>query len=377
MASHHIPAAFAAIAVFAGACARDRPYEVAMKHAIDGGDAPGIAVARIRDGHITVATEGVADVARGTPVTPDTAFMYFSVTKLFTAAAVMQLVERGAVGLDDPIERHVALPIAEGGRITVRHLLAHTSGLQNPFPISWVHLEDERGPALEELTMRLLRAHPRLRFEPGSRYGYSNLGYLVLGVLVERRAGLPFEAYVLRHVLEPLGMRSTGFDLGGKTLATGYYRRSSMLNQAMRLVVDGRLYGPRAGRFGAFRRFLVDGAPYGGLVGSCTDLARFAAALAGDGAFEGARILTPASTATMRERQRTPDGEVLAAGLAWRYGETDGIPDLRVVGGGGGFKTEVRIRLDGSAAVVCANETLFDTGPLAAAGLRRGQGRDR
>ncbi len=371
MASHHRVTAFAAIAVLAGACARDRrPYEVAMRDAIHEGDAPGIAVARIRDGRITLQTEGVADVTRGTPVTPDTAFMYFSVTKLFTAAAVMQLVERGAVGLDDPIERHVALPIGDGARITVRHLLAHTSGLPNPFPISWVHLESEEGPALEELTTRLLRAHPRLRFEPGSRYGYSNLGYLVLGVLVERRSGLPFEAYVTRHVLEPLGMRSTGFDFDGKRLATGYYRRSSMLNQAMRLVVDGRLYGPRAGRFGAFRRFLVDGAPYGGLVGSCADLARFAAALAGDGSFEGARILTPASAAAMREPQRTPDGEALPAGLGWRYGETDGSPDLRSVGGGGGFKTEVRVRLDGRGAVVCANETLFDTGPLAAAALR-------
>lgn len=373
MASQSLLAVFAALAVATCACARERrPHEVAMKEAVRAGEAPGLAVADIRDGRITVQTAGLADLARGTPVTPETAFMYFSVTKLFTAAAVMQLVERGVVGLDDPVDRHLSLPISrEGAGITIRHLLAHTSGLSNPLPISWVHLETEEGPSLEDLTMRLIRANPKLRFEPGARYGYSNLGYLVLGLVLERRTGQSFEEYVRQHLLEPLGMRDTGFDLDGKVLATGYYRRSSMVNQAMRLVVDRRLYGPRAGRFGSFRRFLVDGAPYGGLVGSCRDLARFVAAVAGDGSFEGARILTPESTAAMREPQRGLDGSLLPAGLGWRSGETEGKPDLRSVGGGGGFKAEVRMRIDdGRAAVVCANETIFDTGPLAAAALR-------
>jgi CubicO group peptidase (beta-lactamase class C family) len=342
-----------------------------MRDAVRAGEVPGIAVARIRDGGITIACRGVADLARGTPVTPETAFLYFSVTKLFTAAAVLQLAERGAVDLDDPAARHLPIAIPEGARVTIRHLLAHASGLANPLPLSWVHLEGEPAPPLAALTARLLRAHPRLRFAPGARHAYSNLGYLVLGLVVEQRSGLSFETYVTRHLLEPLGLRDTGFDRGGKAVATGTYRRASVLNQAMRLVVDRRLFGPRHGRFRAFRPFLVDGAPYGGLVGSCADLARLTAALAGDGSWQGARILTPAAAAAMRERQHGLGGAPLPTGLGWRFGETDGRAEVRALGGGGGFRAEVRVRLDdGRAAVVCANESVFDTGPTAAAALR-------
>ncbi len=373
MILEHASRSAGVLLLLAGACARERrPVEAAMKEAVRAGHAPATVVARIRDGRIECHAEGMADLAHALPATPETAFLFFSVTKLFTAAAVMQLVEEGAISLDEPVHAYLSLPLSSPAeRITVRHLLAHTSGIANPWPITWVHLESEPAPELQELTSRLLRQHPRLEFEPGSRYGYSNLGYLVLGVLVERISGMRFEEYVQRRILEPLQMRASGFDLRGKPLATGYYQRFSLAAQAMKLLLDARLVGAPAGRFGSFRRFLVDGAPYGGLVGSCPDLARFVAALAGDGSFQGARILSPASAAAMRTPQRDLRGAVLPVGLGWRLGTTGGKPDLRATGGGGGYKTEVRV-LAGTdrAVVVAANQTTFDTGDIAVAALR-------
>ncbi len=128
-------------------------------------------------------------------------------TKLFTATAVMQLRERGQVELDRSARDYVhdfPLRSASGREITVRHLLSHSSGIANPIPIKWVHLADEPAVTLDTLTGRLLNKYHRLTFEPGSRYAYSNLGYLVLGQLVERVSGVSFPQYVQQHILSHL-----------------------------------------------------------------------------------------------------------------------------------------------------------------------------
>jgi CubicO group peptidase (beta-lactamase class C family) len=208
---------------------------------------------------------------------------------------------------------------------------------------------------------RLLARDGRLAFRPGERYAYSNVGYLVLGQVVERVSGERYPDYVRRHVLEVLGWSGPGFD-APPDAATGYTRTWSAMGIAGRLLVDARFFGRRIAGFTAFLPFQVDGAPYGGLVGTAPDLARFAAAHLGGGVHDGRRILSAASVEAMRTPQRDLRGEPLPVGLGWRLGEIDGEPFAHHLGGGAGFKSEVRLypRL-GQAIVVAANETSFDT----------------
>ena len=116
------------------------------------------------------------------------------------------------------------------------------------------------------------------------------------------------------------------------------------------------------GGFGALRPFLVDGAPYGGLVGTVPDLARLLEAHLGGGAVDGRRILSEASALAMRTPQRDLRGRTLPVGLGWHLGEIDGEPYAYHLGGGAGFKSELRIYPGlGAGVAVVANETGFDT----------------
>jgi CubicO group peptidase (beta-lactamase class C family) len=192
---------------------------------------------------------------------------------LFTATAVMQLAEQGRVDLDSPVAMYLPERVLEknGRRATVRHLLSHTVGLPNPIPITWVHLLGENGPGLDALTDRLIGKRPRLAFAPGTKSVYSNLGYLLLGQLVERLAGKGFAAYVEQHVLEPLGCQATAF-VPAVGAAIGHQRRLSFMGLAARWMLDGRFFGEAEGGYWTLRPFAVDGAPYGGLFGPMPDL---------------------------------------------------------------------------------------------------------
>ena len=154
---------------------------------------------------------GFADIEDRRAASAETVFLWFSMTKIVTATAIVQLSERGGLGLDDPVSGYVAdFPSGDRGRrVTIRHLLSHSAGLANPIPIGWVRPATAPANDLREFTSPLLRKHSRLRSEPGARASYSNLGYLVLGEVIERASGRPYVDYVRANILDPLGMSST------------------------------------------------------------------------------------------------------------------------------------------------------------------------
>ena len=219
----------------------DQRMRVLVEHRVS----PSLAVTAVRGGKAVVARGyGWSDLEQGTKATAETIYLYCSMTKLFTATAVMQLRERGLVDLDRPVRAYLPdfpLHHPSGREITVRHLLSHSSGIANPIPISWVHLAEEPAVNLDDFTRRLLSRYHRLRFEPGSRYAYSNLGYLVLGLLIEQISGQRYTDYIQQHILEVLDMRRTGFSydhLQDQDVATGYVRSWSMMGILGRFLVD-------------------------------------------------------------------------------------------------------------------------------------------
>ncbi len=196
--------------------------------------ATGAAVGIVLDGELVYAkTFGVRDQASHQPVDADTMFRIASMTKNFTALAIMKLRDDGRLLLDAPaatyipeLRSFVGLP-RDAPEITVRMLLTHASGIA--FDDFWGG--DTFGMSDDELT-RFIQSGIGLAYAPGTRYQYSNLGYALLGRIVERASGRPFRAYVTDEILKPLGMTSTVWEAGDvspERLAVGYLRRGDEL----------------------------------------------------------------------------------------------------------------------------------------------------
>jgi CubicO group peptidase (beta-lactamase class C family) len=242
----------------------------------------------------------------------------------------------------------------------VRQLLAHTSGIPNPIPLRWVHLAERHATFDERAALATeLREHPRPASAPGTEYAYSNIGYWLLGSIVERASGEPFPSYVTGHVLRPLGLtpRDLGYVIPDPTHhATGYLARYSFMNLVKGFLIDDELVGEYDGRWLAIRSHYVNGAAFGGLVGTARGFGTFLQ----DQLRSHSVLLGDSSRNLLYAPQHTGDGTPIAMTLGWHIGTVDGIRFYYKEGGGGGFHHEMRIYPErGIATVVMTNATGF------------------
>lgn len=166
---------------------------------------PGAAVAVIQDGYFLHKNSyGVANLNTRTPITSDTQFLLASVSKQFTAVAILILVEEGKMSLDDPITQYFDNLPKAWRPITVRHLLTHTSGIPDRFRL----IGYAEGWTNRQILNRLIQ-HRRLKFRPGSRFRYSNSGYNLLAMIVEEVSGQSFREFAHRKIFLPAGMYDT------------------------------------------------------------------------------------------------------------------------------------------------------------------------
>ena len=292
-----------------------RVKEILNRHA-----AVGLAVGVVRNGHLEFFHgHGVADIASNMPITEDTVFRIASITKTFTAIAVMQLWEQGRIDLDAPASDYLRayrlIPARASFRpATVRDLLTHTAGVpQMPRPgRALVRLFAGAGLTESGDSYDLAQPLPtlaeyyggglRLAAEPGTRFIYGNHGFATLGQIVEDVSGKPLDRYFGEHIFEPLAMADSDLlrsDLVSSRLATGYKLRSHGVSP----VTD--------------RQSVTSGAS--SIYSTPRDMARYVAALAGGGANEHGRVLEPATLATMFQPHYQTDPRVTGMGLAfWR-----------------------------------------------------------
>ncbi|MDH3684375.1 MAG: beta-lactamase family protein, partial [Acidimicrobiia bacterium] len=259
-----------------------------------GAHVPGLAVVATTSDRVVLSRAwGLADVSSRAAMTVDTVCNWFSMTKPVTATVVAILAERGLLDLDDPVQAlyepfTITRPQSRRRAVTVRHLLSHSSGLANPLPLRWVRRADEPAPARSRFVEHLINKHARLRFEPGRRASYSNLGFLVLGEIIEAVTGQTYEECVEDCLLRPLGMRRTGFTAPAAIpWATPYQRRRTVLNTLLPVLLPRRIIGANEGRYRALDHFYVTGASYGGLIGPSIEAARFLQLHLGDGERDG------------------------------------------------------------------------------------------
>ncbi len=176
----------------------------------DRDDTPGVVVGVVDGGELVFTRGyGMANLSHGVPFTPDLRSNVGSISKQFTAMAILLLAEEGRLSLDDPIRKHLPELPAVADPVTIRHVLHHTSGLREIFnTLLLAGWEAEDSLARSEVR-GVLETQPELQFPPGSEHLYNNTGYLLLADLVEAVTGEPFDAWMRDHVFAPLGMSST------------------------------------------------------------------------------------------------------------------------------------------------------------------------
>ena len=314
-----------------------------LQQQINAGKTPGLYYALFDTEKILFEfSGGKADVKKGIPVDAQTAFYGYSMTKTFTATAVMQLVEQGKLRLDDPIKTHLP-DFVYGDDILVRHLLSHTGGLPNPLPISWVHrAEDHAGFDERSFFRNIFQKNPNTRSRPNDKFAYTNLGYIVLGQLIAQVSGIPYQQYVEEKILQPLAVSNQlGFTRQNHwKVATGYQKALSFGNFLLGFLLDKkRFMGEKADGWKSFLPIYLNGAAYGGLIGTPGAFIAFAQnLLKPDG-----NLFSVESKQTMWQENRLNDGKASGMSLGWYKGNLGGKPYSCHAGGGGGFYCEIRV----------------------------------
>lgn len=181
---------------------------------------PGLSIAVVRGSEVIYARGfGFRDLERGLPATPNTIYGIGSVTKSFTALAIMKLVEEGKLSLDDPVSKYVPLDLRiRGEPVRIHHLLTHTTGLP---ALAYAEAYIRGMLGLNQVWCPIASPDDIITFmrgseewavaRPGERFHYLNEGYVLLGLIISKVSGVPYEEYVRRRILEPLGMRRTYF----------------------------------------------------------------------------------------------------------------------------------------------------------------------
>ena len=309
---------------------------------------PGAAVMVISNGKVVhQAGYGYANVEKATPITATTTFDLASVTKQFTAMAIMMLAERGRLSIDDTLSKFFPELPPYASRITVRHLLTHTSGLPDymgVFETKPAGIPAE--PTSRDVITMLARVREPL-FAAGEKYEYSNSGYTVLGQIVEKASGVSYPVFLRDNIFTPLGMTST--IVSDQIIAPSKNRAISYR------VAKGKFEN---GDYSPLNRIYGDGNVNTSLV----DMAKW------DQGLYSETLVRQSTLAKAFEPFRLNDGATSSYGFGWRLEELWGRTAQRHGGSWAGFRTHiVRVPSEKLTVVILANRPDAGTADLATA----------
>lgn len=325
-----------------------RPLPSAARRRLEtaaGRDAPAVTYAFLhRDGAVSTFAAGRADAEAS--IDPSEPLPLYSMTKAITAIATLELLARRGIGLDADVRDLVPSFPFRKYRVRVGDLLAHTSGLPNPFPLRWVHRPEEHASfddsAARDRVCKVLRAGP-----PNVGYRYSNIGYWWLGAVIESLSG---KRYV--DALVDIGLPSRT-DYPPSPRALGHVHRFGMLRAVAMVALDPWVLAGSWGRWTRIARHHVDGLAYGGLLGTAEGLAPFLRRILSISRGESGEMLRRA----VLDPWRVASGRAIPMTAALHVGK--GF--LFKEGGGAGFHSELRVHVDkGSASVIVANSSEID-----------------
>ncbi len=290
---------------------------------------PGLSLAVVRDGKIVLAKGyGTANLELSVPATEKTVFAIYSITKTFTAVATMMLVEEGRVSLEDPISKHLAGMPAAWNQITIRHLLTHTSGI-----IDFCDVPDSPCEKSKDFTQPELLASVAsfpLQFASGERWEYNNVGFYLLGMLIEKVSGKSYEQFLTERIFAPLEMHAT-----------------RLVNYAEIIPNRAAGYTWRKGKFvNALRISPTLSFSLGGLVSTVLDLAKYDAALYTE------KLLKKQTLDRMWTPAKLNDGQTVEYGLGFGMTPYEGRRRVGHSGGQAGFSTTITRLIDDKITVI-------------------------
>ena len=329
------------------------------------GDMPGIQYLVVTaDSIVARHVAGVRDARGALPVERRTTFLSASSTKALTAAGVLLLVERGRLTLADPLSTFVP-EHPYGSAITIRQLLNHSSGVPNPIPVRWLHTAAEHLAFDEnEALQRVLTAHGSLDFEPGARYGYSNIGYWLLGKVIERVTGRPYCEFMRTDVFTPLGIPAEEMScavVSADSHARGHQRRFSWMAPVFWLMADRKVWAEAEGPWSRFEILYMNGPAYGGINATADAYGRFLQDLLRP----QPRLFSSRTRDLLFSPQRDNSGHLLPSTLGWKRGMLAGIEFFEKPGGGPGCNSNIRLYpRAGIGTVYLANATGVSEGDI-------------
>ncbi len=302
---------------------------------------PGAAIIVRKSGEVIFRKGyGLADIELQIPVEPDMVFRLGSITKQFTAVSILMLAEQGKLGLQDEITKFLPDYPTQGRKITVEHLLTHTSGIQSYTDLAeWLPLW--RKDFTPKELIDLFKDKP-MQFEPGEHWAYNNSGYILLGAIIEKVSGKTYEAFVDANIFKPLGMKQS------------YYGSAER-------IIPRRIPGYQMGQGGFVNApYLSMTQPYaaGSLLSTVDDLAIW-----NDAVFSGKLVKKE-----WLDKAFTPyklkNGESTGYGYGWFVSEYQGHRTIEHGGGINGFSTyEMALPDDGVYLAILTNSTIAARGP--------------
>jgi D-alanyl-D-alanine carboxypeptidase len=317
------------IAPLPGQAALGPAVDSTVQDVLQSTGAPSASVAVVRGGKLVYAQAyGAAQLEPRVAARPDMRYSIGSISKQFTASAILLLQQDGRLSLDDPVSRFLP-DLTRARDVTIRELLSHTSGYQDYWPQDYVPpfmLDSTSAPRILDRWAR-----KPLDFEPGTRWQYSNTNYVIAGLIVERASGMPFFEFLRRRILTPLGLASVvNVDLGRlpESDATGY----------MRYALGPLRPAPKEGRGWLFAA--------GELAMTPADLAKW------DIALINRSVLTPASYRALETETLLKNGAGTGYGLGVDVGLDGGRRAISHTGEVSGFTASNVVYPDDSAAVI-------------------------
>ena len=311
------------------------------------------------EGLLYHSKKGNLSVTSDRPIDDHSQFALYSITKTFTAIAIMQLVENEDLKLDDlAIEYLPQYEFLE--EITIRHLLTHQSGINNPLPTKWIHLaEEDEGFDFQDFNDEILTQKAKIKFEVGSKSSYSNINFIVLGEIISTVTGLSYHEYINTYVLNN---PEIGFSWKKQNVVTGYHP-SGIQGFILGFLLDKNKYTEeKTDGLIPFKKLNLNGSAHGGLLASANGLNVFLQELLK----QNNAILSEDMKQQMFKEQRTNDLEPSGHSLGWFTGSLNGEKYAHHPGGGGGFYVELRVYPNkGIATYLLTNKSGFsDKGAL-------------
>lgn len=311
-----------------------------------------------KDSVIYKFTGGFADVKNNKKTNENITYNAYSVTKTFTALAVLQLAEQEKINIEQPIINYLP-EFPYPPEITIRQLLSHSSGIPNPIPLSWIHLVDEhRSFDRNRFFKRIFTKNNRTKSKPNEKYAYSNLGYVLLGQLIEKVSEISYEEFIRSYILKPLGIKNGEMDFTIPNInqhARGYHKKYSFSNAILGFMIDKSKFNHTTeGKWNSFNSFYVNGVSYGGLIGTSGAFVTYLQELLKP----NCKLLRDEFKTMLFTENLTNKGKRTGMCLSWFSGQLNGHQYFAHAGGGGGYYCEIRLYPDkGIGSVIMFNRT--------------------